>query len=81
MATGFHIKEHTISELRDLFLRTGFSRVRIYAEGRGKYVPIHPVLATACESFLGVLPVGLRTHMARALPLRLMLGIRIVGIK
>lgn len=81
VATGFHIKEYTISELRDLFLRAGFSRVRVYAEGRGKYAPVHPALAGGCEALLAALPRNLRTRVARALPLKLILGIRIVGVK
>lgn len=81
VATGFHLKEYTISELRDLFKKAGFSKVEVYAGGRGKYLssPVLPVML--CERLLSTLPRRFRKTIVSNLPLRVLFGIRIVGTK
>jgi SAM-dependent methyltransferase len=81
IATGFHLKEYTNSELSKLFRRVGFSRVRAYIGARGKYRSF-PVLPLAfCEIMLDKTPYALQKIMARTLPFRVLLGIRLVGVK
>jgi SAM-dependent methyltransferase len=81
VATGFHLKEYTTFELSSLFKKVGFSQVKIYVGARGKYInlPAFPILI--CETILNSLPYTIRKPIARFLPIRLLLGISLVGIK
>ncbi len=80
VATGFHLKEYRIAELRRLFLEVGFSRVQAYAEaGRLIRVPIASLLAF--ESILAALPYRIRVAIGRNLPFRLLLGRPLVACK
>src|SRR2546425_9014273 len=40
VATGFHLREYTRTELRDLFKAAGFSRNGVYLAGTGKEQPL-----------------------------------------
>jgi hypothetical protein len=46
VATGFHMREYDYRSLRDLFLRTGFSRVRfpLVVRGYRLAMPPYPML-------------------------------------
>lgn len=81
IATGFHLKEYTTSELGSLFQETGFSQVRAHIGARGKYIslPIFPIFW--CEALLGLLPASLRRTIGKNLPFNLLLGIRLVATK
>ena len=81
VATGFHLREYSTRELSGLFRKVGFTRVRVILGAKGVYirVPIYPVVL--CEALLGVLPYALRKAIARSRPLRLLLGIRLIGTK
>jgi SAM-dependent methyltransferase len=81
VATGFHLKEYTVSELSALFKKTGFSKVEVIIGARGIYVtvPLFPLILF--ERLLGALPYRLRLRIARSLPTRLLLGINLVGTK
>lgn len=80
-ATCFHLKEYTTSELNQLFRKVGFSRVRTYVGGKGRYlgVPVSPI--ALCEMTLNLLNNKTKKAVARSLPCRPLLGIRLVGIK
>jgi SAM-dependent methyltransferase len=81
VATGFHLKEYTTLELGSLFRKVGFSQVKVYIGAKGKYIyfPTFPIVL--CEILLGKLPYALRKSISTILPIRLLLGIRLVGIK
>jgi SAM-dependent methyltransferase len=82
VATGFHLREYTISELNELFGRVGFSEVRLYLGARGIYkrFPMTPLMLS--ERFLESLPPLLRRPIARGLPGHLLFtGVRLVAIK
>ena len=81
VATGFHLKEYTTLELSRLFRKVGFSRVRVYIGGKGKYISLPPFPMFLFERLLEILPSALRKTIARMLPFGLLLGIRLVGIK
>ncbi|MHB8422762.1 MAG: methyltransferase domain-containing protein, partial [Leptospirales bacterium] len=74
VATGFHLKEYTTRELISLFRRVGFSRIRVYVGGKGKYMrfPATPIILY--ESFLDMLPHILRKRIVRFFTFRLFLG-------
>ena len=81
VATGFHLREYTRTELSDLFKTVGFSRISGYVGVKGRYlrVPVLPI--TWCEELLSALPATLRRTIGDRLPLRLLLESRLVGTK
>lgn|SRR6266853_2109577 len=81
VATGFHMKEYTTSELSRLFKSVGFSQVASYTGARGYYVQFPQFALKILESLLSALPYALRTRIGRAVPVRLFLEIRMVGTK
>jgi SAM-dependent methyltransferase len=62
-ATGFHLREYTNRELRDLFVNAGFATVEAIAvlRGRIRTLPCAPFIAT--ETAFGVLPAGARRRL------------------
>ena len=81
VASGFHLKEYTVSELRDLFIRVGFSKTMVNVGMMGKYINLPVSLSVLSEKFLMILPRKTRKFIASNLPLRKLIGIRLVGIK
>jgi SAM-dependent methyltransferase len=81
VATGFHLKEYTVGELRGLFRRAGFSTTRTYVGAKGRYVVLPAFVITSVETILRTLPFAPRAAIARSVPFRLLLGIRLVGTK
>ena len=69
------MKEYTVTKLGAMFFRVGFSRVRAYAEAKGRYLPIPGGFARLIEGSLGRLPFCIQKRLARALPLRFLLGV------
>lgn len=81
VATGFHLKEYTTVELISLFRKIGFSRVKVYLGAKGRYIsfPVFPIVLY--ETLLDKFPCKLRKTVAHILPFRLLLNIRLVGMK
>ena len=75
------MKEYTTGELSRLFKSVGFSKVASYIGARGCYVQFPQFALRILESLLSALPYALRTRIGRAVPLRLFLEIRMVGLK
>lgn len=80
-AAGFHLKEYTNTELAGLFKSVGFSKVKAYVRAKGFHFRFPLFLIKGCESFLGALPYSLRKAIALTIFFRLLLGIRLIGIK
>jgi len=78
VATGFHLKEYTNTELSNLFKQVGFSKVRTYVGAIGIYIRFPLFLLKLLEDLLDRLPRRLSRVMAY---LSLLLNIRLVGIK
>jgi SAM-dependent methyltransferase len=81
VATGFHLKEYTVSELAEIFVKAGFRKVFAYAGARGVYIRFPVVPIVLVEKALEQLPLRYRSRIARSLGARIFLGIRLVGIK
>jgi SAM-dependent methyltransferase len=81
LATGFHLKEYTIHELGDIFKKVGFSKVASYAVVRGLSTKFPRFALLMLESFLDAIPYAFSVKLARCLPCRILLGIRLVGSK
>jgi SAM-dependent methyltransferase len=80
---GFHLKEYTFGELRRLFRRVGFRRLRAVVGGRGVNLPLAVPVAplAALETALAVLPRRLQRPLGRTLPVRFLLNIQLVATK
>lgn len=78
VATGFHLREYTNSELSDLFKQAGFSKVKAYVGIPAIYVRFPLVVLRLQEGLLNHLPRKLSKPLAR---MSLTRCIRLVGIK
>jgi len=81
VATALHLKEYTISELSSLFRKVGFTRVRVYVGTKGKYIGLPAFPFIVFETLLEKLPYSLRKTIVRIFPFKLLMGIRLAGIK
>lgn len=81
VATGFHLKEYAVGELVDILRATGFSEVSAYVGARGLYMHCPVGLIRAVESTLSALPAALARRLGHVLPIRLLLGMRLVAVK
>lgn len=81
VATGFHLKEYTLTELSILFRNVGFSKVMRYIRVKGKYIkfPIFP--ATLCENLLKRFPSRLSRILSKTKPIRALISIHLIGVK
>jgi SAM-dependent methyltransferase len=81
LATGFHLREYTARELTSLFKEVGFSQCAALVGARGSHFAAPVALIKLIESLLTALPRGFGKTLARGLPLRLILGVKLVGTK
>lgn len=81
VATCFHLKEYTVTELSRQFKSAGFSTVKIYLGARGKYMrfPVFPSIV--CERILSLLPRRLRQLVVHTKLVRLLTDPKLIGIK
>jgi SAM-dependent methyltransferase len=71
-ATGFHMKEYTYRELRDLFRGVGFRSTAPRLRIKGRSLRIPRVVTSALEGALACLPRGARKRLAGSRLLRLL---------
>ncbi|MCK4527248.1 methyltransferase domain-containing protein [candidate division WOR-3 bacterium] len=81
VATGFHLKEYTVTELYNLFKSVGFSKINIYIGGKGIYIRFSLLIIIHIEKILSTIPVSLRKKITTTLPFKALLGICMVGQK
>jgi SAM-dependent methyltransferase len=81
VATGFHLKEYTFTELRGILRAAGFGSVRPYVATSRAHLYYPVLLVRACELFLSALPARLRRRLAPTFPFRVLLGLRVVARK
>ncbi len=79
VATGFHLKEYTVTELGRVMRKAGFARVRAYAHVRGRTARIPMFVLAVLEFGLEHAPRSIRRKVAASRPWRWMLGIQVVG--
>jgi SAM-dependent methyltransferase len=80
-ASGFHLKEYTIAELRAIFRRAGFRRTVPYARLRGVYFAVPAWLASMVETAFATLSPAARTRFSHNKLVRGLLEIRLVAWK
>jgi SAM-dependent methyltransferase len=81
VATGFHLQEYTASELAAMFRAVGFRKLVALVGARGSHVAVPVAFLKGIEVLLSNLPRGLGKTLARGLPLRLILGVKLVASK
>lgn len=84
VATGFHIKEYSVSELYTLFRQAKFSKISLYKSQNDTLIkiPLFPIIVflfKICETLTSALPFSIKRKVANT-PM-LFRSITIVGIK
>jgi SAM-dependent methyltransferase len=78
--TGFHLREYTTGDLRELFREAGFTRTRAILPLPGRVVVVPALPLILLERLLDALPRGLGRRIARRTPLGRLLG-RVVAFR
>ncbi len=81
VATGFHLKEYTYTELHDLFRLIGFTRVNTYVGGKGFYLKLPLFLVKLHEKVFTAIPSSLRKKLAGTMLFKALLGAIVVAEK
>jgi SAM-dependent methyltransferase len=81
VATGFHLKEYSVKELSQMFSAAGFRQLQALVGARGFHIRTPTAVIKLVESILAAAPLRLGRIIARGVPLRFILGIKLVGIK
>jgi len=82
VATGFHMKEYTFTELYELFRKIGFLKISVYIGGRNIYLRLPSFLMILNEKLLNMLSFPLRRVLADTLLFKaLFCSIIIIGTK
>jgi SAM-dependent methyltransferase len=80
-ATGFHLKEYTNRELKELFRKSGFNKIYNLIGAKGYHLPCPTFLLVLLETLLSALPKNLQRPLSKFLPIKILLGIKIIGVK
>ena len=78
-ARGFHLYEYELAELRTLLTEAGFSELKTFAGGKGRYVPVPVPVVLATERLVARLPGRWRRRIGRFLPVRAVLGVNVAA--
>jgi SAM-dependent methyltransferase len=80
VARGFHLREYSGRELRDIFLNSGFSKIAFYAGADGHYVRVPTALALLSEAAFERLPKFIKTRVPPVLPF-VLFGLNVVATR
>ena len=81
VASGFHLKEYTLRELSGVFSRVGFRRFQALVGARGFELRVPALFPRTIEFLLEKAGGGFGRKVARGLPLRLILGVKLIAWK
>lgn len=81
VATGFHLKEYTLTELLRIFRDVGFRRFQVLVGARGSHALVPTSLPQTLEFLLEKAGGRFGRKAARRLPLRLILGVKLIAWK
>lgn len=81
VATGFHLKEYTNRELAAMFRRAGFHKIHSLTGAKGYTIRFPLSLLFGLETLIERLPNAWLRPFSRFLPIKILLGIRLVGRK
>jgi hypothetical protein len=80
-ATGLHLKEYTVGELMATFKKVGFKKFKLLLGTKGYFYPTPCFSVLVLEWCLNKLPPKINKKISRFLPIRLLLGIKLIAIK
>ena len=79
VATGFHMREYSLREIRSLFEDAGFNSLCVFVGARGHFARCPQRPLEAIESALERLPHPVRRRIAGTKPMRALLGVRVAA--
>jgi SAM-dependent methyltransferase len=80
VAQGFHLREYSGRELREILLDAGFSKVAFYAGASGHYARIPASLTLLAEAVFERLPKSIRNRIPALLPY-VLFGLNVVATR
>ena len=80
-ARGFHLKEYTLREMREIFVQAGFPRSHVYIGARGCFLRCPAWFVELVETSISKLPPSWRRRVADTKVARALLGLRVAAIK
>ena len=81
VASGFHLREYTATELAALMRIAGFEQVEAWTTRKGISLRLPWLIVRVTEALLGVLPHRMRRGIGQRLPVRIVLSCYVVGVK
>jgi SAM-dependent methyltransferase len=78
---GFHLREYTVAEVGSLMRDAGFPLVEVWTTRKGLSIRVPWAIIRAVESMLRLVPHSWAQHLGRSLPLRVLIGSYVVGVK
>ena len=78
---GFHLREYTLAEIREVLRSAGFTRSHSYIGARGWFLRVPGFVVRATELALLALPAPMRRRLADLRAFRALLGLRVAGVK
>ena len=81
VASGFHLREYTATELAALMRIAGFEQVEAWTTRKGVSLRLPWLIVRVTEALLGVLPHRMRRGIGQRLPVRIVLSGYVVGVK
>jgi SAM-dependent methyltransferase len=81
VASGFHLREYTATELAALMRIAGFEQVEAWTMRKGISLRLPWLMVRVTEALLGVLPHRVRRGIGQRLPVRIVLSCYVVGVK
>lgn len=81
VATGFHLKEYTVSEVHELFRRVGFSKIKMLFRVKGACVTVPVSVSIMFEWLTRLAPHSLRKLIVDKQLFKRLLAIRMIGVK
>jgi SAM-dependent methyltransferase len=81
VASGFHLREYTATELAALMRTAGFEHVEAWTTRKGISLRLPWLMVRVTETPLRVLPHRVRRGIGQSLPARIVLSCYVVGVK
>ena len=81
VASGFHLREYTATELAALMRIAGFAQVEAWTTRKGISLRLPWLIVRLTEKLIEVLPHRMRRAIGQRLPARIVLSCYVVGVK
>ena len=81
VATGFHLREYSLSELTGLYRAAGLRQLRSLFGGNGRDISLPVAPQQFLERASELLPHPLRQRLGNTLPMRIALSVKLLAFK